>query len=94
MDWFSAVGERVEAEWRAAGRDEEAFPGIAAGVVADWPAVTHVDVDAFVRASLGTERPTAQFAPPGACESMLGATELNPRASAWTVNSPPALDQL
>jgi len=66
MDWFRAVGERVEAEWRAAGRDEEAFPRIAAGVVAAWPAVTHVDVDAFVRSSLGTERPAAQFAPPGA----------------------------
>ncbi|MCB9592696.1 MAG: hypothetical protein H6719_08180 [Sandaracinaceae bacterium] len=66
QDWFDRLGAALEVAWSAADRDEEAFPAIAAEVLAKDPAEASFDRDAFVREQLDPTRPARrQLAPLG-----------------------------
>lgn len=65
-DWFAEIGSRIEEAWARAGRDEEAFPEIAAQLVEGRHPRDHVDLDAFVARALDRGIPLApQFARAG-----------------------------
>jgi hypothetical protein len=49
---FHALGDRIEAAYRAAGYDESAFPAIAAAALAERPPAAELDADAVLRWAL------------------------------------------
>lgn len=67
MDWFQRVGEEVERRWLETDRDDEAFPAIAADVLAALPASEGFDREAFL------DRELAPFGPARRERAPLGA---------------------
>jgi hypothetical protein len=66
-DYFDRLGARLEAEWGAVNRDEEAFPDLAAAALADLPPGDHLDVESLIDRLLDPDRPASRsFAPLGA----------------------------